>query len=173
MLGLCIQLKQSRTTSPEMQKLRCQTAPRVQMSQYSRVSAFGTKNKITPFSSVRLATSTSSSFSFFRVIDGKVSPMSIGSRVGAASAFPLLLVYKTVISNARYVKIPRKHNDFAEIKVQLRYSPSSLQGPCPPQPVLWALVQQHHLRSSSWLASWQVWGQAPLSLAAQQCARNV
>jgi hypothetical protein len=55
----------------------------------SRVSALGTKNRITPFSDARVAISTSSSFSFLRMRDGKESPMSIRSILGSSSGSAL------------------------------------------------------------------------------------
>ena len=43
----------------------------------SRVSAFGTRKRTTPFSAVSEVVSTSSPFSFFRTRDGRVPPMSM------------------------------------------------------------------------------------------------
>ena len=48
------------------------------------MSALGIENRITPFFSVILATSTSSPCSFFKMYAGRLSPMSIGASTGAA-----------------------------------------------------------------------------------------
>jgi hypothetical protein len=57
---------------------------------YLRVSALGTKNKTTPLSAARVATSTCSSFSFFNVTvrDAKESPMSIFPSLTMSLASP-------------------------------------------------------------------------------------
>ena len=58
----------------------------------SRVSAFGTRKRTTPFSAVSEVVSTSSPFSFFRTRDGRVPPMSMfmgasdGADDGSAAA---------------------------------------------------------------------------------------
>lgn len=48
------------------------------------MSALGIEKRITPFFSAMLATSTSSPFSFFKMYDGRLSPISIGASTGAA-----------------------------------------------------------------------------------------
>ena len=70
---------------------RCATdkARAVALAQWdSQVSALGIEKRITPLSSARLATSTSSPCSFFKMYDGRLSPTSIGAsaRVAGVSA---------------------------------------------------------------------------------------
>ena len=61
------------------------TVLNVPQEENARVSALGTKNKTTPFSAARVDISTSSSFSFLRVREGKESPIFILSSFGRDS----------------------------------------------------------------------------------------
>lgn len=72
---------------------------------YARVSALGTKNRMTPFSAVKVATSTSSSFSFFSVYEGKTSPMSIALRAGAAET-KIISIQAKCLSGCAHPHLP-------------------------------------------------------------------